>query len=143
MSVVRILVVDDNPINMKLASDLLQFEGYHILKAPDAENALEIIAREPVDLILMDIGLPGMDGLALTRVLKADPESRHIIIIALTAYAMKGDDQKAYDAGCDGYIIKPIDTRKFPQQVANFLSANNPIKRGDPHENSRCRGQSD
>jgi CheY-like chemotaxis protein len=69
----------------------------------------------------MDIGLPDMDGLALTQILKADQKTRHIIIVALTAFAMKGDEEKAIAAGCDGYIIKPIDTRKFPLQVAEFL----------------------
>ena len=116
-----ILVVDDNPTNLKLASDVLEFEGYHILKAMDAEKALEIIHHSPPDLILMDIALPGMDGLALTRKLKNDDKTKHIVIVALTASAMKGDDQKAHAAGCDGYITKPIDTRKLPGQVAELL----------------------
>ena len=117
----RILIVDDNPTNLKLASDLLEFEGYQILKAVDAEEAQLVIQRTPPDLILMDIALPGMDGLTLTRKLKADEKTRHIIIVALTAFAMKGDDAKAYAAGCDGYITKPVDTRNLPEQVAGFL----------------------
>ena len=116
-----ILVVDDNATNLKLVSDLLEYEGYHILKAMDAEQAVDVIRRSPPDLILMDIALPGMDGLTLTRRLKADEKTRHIVIVALTAFAMKGDEQKARAAGCDGYITKPIDTRTFGGQVAEFL----------------------
>ena len=116
-----ILVVDDNATNLKLVSDLLEFEGYHILKAIDAEQARDVIRRSPPALILMDIALPGMDGLTLTRMIKADEKTRHIVIVALTAFAMKGDDQKALAAGCDGYITKPIDTRVIGSQVAEFL----------------------
>ena len=121
MSAARILVVDDNPTNLKLASDVLEFEGYDILRARDAEEAELVVQRTPPELILMDIALPGMDGLTLTRKLKADEKTRHIVIVALTAFAMKGDDAKAHAAGCDGYITKPIDTRKLPDQVAGFL----------------------
>lgn len=117
----KILVVDDNPTNLKLAADLLEFEGHDILKATDAEEAQIILASVLPDLILMDIALPGMDGLTLTRILKADTRTRHVCVVALTAFAMKGDDQKAFDAGCDGYITKPIDTRSFHTQVATFL----------------------
>lgn len=116
-----ILVVDDNPTNLKLVSDVLAFDGYQILKASDAEEAQEIIKVSTPDLILMDIALPGMDGLTLTRQLKADERTRHIIIVALTAFAMKGDDDKAREAGCDGYITKPIDTRKLSGSVAGYL----------------------
>ena len=116
-----ILVVDDNPTNLKLVSDVLEFEGHEILKAGDAEEAQGVIQRTVPDLILMDIALPGMDGLTLTRKLKTDEKTRHIIIAALTAFAMKGDDQKANEAGCDGYITKPVDTRKLPGQVAELL----------------------
>ena len=118
----KILVVDDNATNLKLVSDVLAFEGHHILKAADAEEAQLVLADTLPDLILMDIALPGMDGLTLTRKLKADERTRHIRIVAVTAFAMKGDDQKAFAAGCDGYIAKPIDTRKFPAQVATFLA---------------------
>ena len=118
----KILVVDDNPTNLKLVSDVLEFEGYDILKAVDAEAAQVVLAATLPDLILMDIALPGMDGLTLTRKLKAEERTRGIRIVALTAFAMKGDDQKALDAGCDGYITKPIDTRKLPDQVAGFLA---------------------
>jgi len=123
-----VLVVDDNPTNLKLASDVLESEGYHILKAMDAEKALVIIESSAPDLILMDISLPGMDGLTLTRKLKDDDKTKHIVIVALTASAMKGDEPKARTAGCDGYITKPIDTRKLPGQVATLL-ARSPVKR--------------
>jgi CheY-like chemotaxis protein len=116
-----ILVVDDNHTNLKLVTDVLGFEGYCILTATDAKQAQAVVRQSPPDLILMDIGLPDMDGLALTQILKADQRTRHIIIVALTAFAMKGDEEKAIAAGCDGYIIKPIDTRKFPLQVAELL----------------------
>ena len=118
----KILVVDDNATNLKLVSTLLEFEGYDILTAVDAEEAQVVLATTLPDLILMDIALPGMDGLTLTRKLKAEERTRSIRIVALTAFAMKGDDQKALDAGCDGYITKPIDTRKLPDQVAEFLA---------------------
>lgn len=117
----NILVVDDNPTNLKLVSDVLEFEGYKMFKAADAEEAQMVIRQFPPDLILMDIALPGMDGLTLTRMLKANPVTKNILIVALTAFAMKGDDQKAHDAGCDGYITKPIDTRKLPDQIAEIL----------------------
>jgi CheY-like chemotaxis protein len=122
MKTARILVVDDNLTNLKLISDLLEFEGYEILNAMDAEEAQVILTDTLPDLILMDIALPGMDGLTLTRHLKADARTRHIRIVALTAFAMKGDEQKALDAGCDGYITKPIDTRTFPGEVARILA---------------------
>ena len=121
-----ILVVDDNPTNLKLVSDVLEFEGYAVLKAEDAEAAQVVLHDTRPDLILMDIALPGMDGLALTRKLKADAAFAHIPIVALTAFAMKGDDQKALAAGCDGYITKPIDTRKLPEQVAEWLPERQP-----------------
>ena len=117
-----ILVIDDNPTNLKLVSALLEFEGYKILKAVNAEEAQAVLADTLPELILMDIALPGMDGLTLTRRLKTAERTRHIRIVALTAFAMKGDDQKAFDAGCDGYIAKPIDTRKLPEQVAGLLA---------------------
>jgi CheY-like chemotaxis protein len=121
MSALRILIVDDNPTNLKLAADVLEFEGYEVLRASGAEEAEQVTKRGAPDLILMDIQMPGMDGLTLTRKLKADETTREIPIIAMTSFAMKGDDQKARDAGCDGYITKPIDTRRFPSQVAAFL----------------------
>ncbi len=117
-----ILVVDENPTNVKLVSYVLELEGYHVLTASDAEEAQEIMKYCQPNLILMDIALPGIDGLALTRQLKADARTQHIIIVALTAFAMKGDERKAVDAGCDGYITKPIDTRSLGQVTAEFLA---------------------
>jgi len=121
MSKVRILVVDDNLTNLKLAVNVLEFEGYEVLRAENAEVAQEIIRQSPPNLILMDIQMPGMDGLTLTRKLKADQTIDAIPVVAMTSFAMKGDEQKALDAGCDGYLTKPIDTRTLPGQVAGFL----------------------
>ncbi|OGA44449.1 MAG: two-component system response regulator [Betaproteobacteria bacterium RIFCSPLOWO2_12_FULL_62_58] len=117
----KILIVDDNPTNLKLASEVLACEGYVVESAEDAERAQEMLRHSVPDLILMDIALPGMDGLTLARLLKGDPAYQHVRIVALTAFAMKGDDQKAREAGCDAYITKPIDTRKLPVQVAEIL----------------------
>jgi CheY-like chemotaxis protein len=117
----RILVVDDNPRNLKLAFDVLEDAGYEVVEAVNAEEAQSIIDRNLPDLILMDIALPGMDGLTLTRKIKANERTEHIRVIALTAFAMKGDDQKALAAGCDGYITKPIDIHQLPVQVAEIL----------------------
>jgi CheY-like chemotaxis protein len=116
-----ILIVDDNPTNLKLAADVLECEGHSVLRAQDAEEAQEILQRTTPELILMDIQMPGMDGLTLTRLLKANHAYQHVHIVALTSFAMKGDEQKAREAGCDGYITKPIDTRKLPVQVAEIL----------------------
>jgi CheY-like chemotaxis protein len=120
-----ILVVDDNPINLKLVSDLLAFEGYRVLKAVDGEKAAACVQTDPPDLILLDMDLPGVDGLTLTQRLKGDRQTADIIIVALTAFAMKGDRQRAMAAGCDGYVTKPIDTRKLPGQVAELLQRRN------------------
>jgi CheY-like chemotaxis protein len=131
MKIARILVVDDNPTNLKLVSDLLEFEGHEVLKAMDAEEAQVVLTNNLPDLILMDIALPGMDGLTLTRHLKADARTSHIRIVALTAFAMKGDEQKALDAGCDGYITKPIDTRTLPAEVAGILALTGGANHGE------------
>lgn len=123
-----ILIVDDNATNLKLAKITLAAEGFLVRTAIDAEQALEVLAEFQPQLILMDIQLPGMDGLALTRQLKADPKTRDITIVALTAYAMKGDDEKALASGCSGYITKPIDTRTFASDVARYVRPNTPPK---------------
>jgi CheY-like chemotaxis protein len=117
----RILIVDDNVTNLKLTTVVLACEGYIVDNAENADRALAILLQFRPDLILMDISMPGMDGLTLTRQLKADPAMRNVPIVALTASAMKGDDFKARAAGCDGYITMPIDTRQFPGQIAAFL----------------------
>jgi CheY-like chemotaxis protein len=116
-----ILIVDDNPVNLKLAHLLLTGEGYRVRTANDAEEALEVLKAFSPRLILMDIQLPGMDGLQLTKRLKADPATRDITILGLTAYAMKGDQEKILAAGCDGYIPKPIDTRTLPEVISQYL----------------------
>jgi CheY-like chemotaxis protein len=116
-----ILIVDDNATNLKLVKVLLMKEGYAIQTAGDAEEALKALQNFTPRLILMDIQLPGMDGLTLTRKLKSEPGTRGIKVVALTAYAMKGDEEKARAAGCDGYIAKPIDTQTFPAVIAGYL----------------------
>jgi two-component system cell cycle response regulator DivK len=116
-----ILIVDDNAANLKLARVLLLSEGYDARTAADAEQALKMLGTFSPALILMDIQLPGMDGLELTRRLKSDPVTRNIIIVALTAYAMKGDEERARAAGCDDYIAKPIDVHGLPRKIAELL----------------------
>lgn len=116
-----VLVVDDNPTNLKLIAYLLQAKGYEVRTAADADAALEVVRTSRPALILMDLQLPGMDGLELTRLLKSQPETRAIVILAVTAYAMKGDEERARAAGCDGYIPKPVDTRALPRIVAQHL----------------------
>ena len=117
-----ILIVDDNPTNLKLARVLLAAEGYEVRVAVDAEEALALLASYRPRLILMDLQLPGMDGLTLTRRLKDDPATRDVAILALTAYAMKGDQERALAAGCNGYVTKPIDTRALPGVIARCLA---------------------
>jgi CheY-like chemotaxis protein len=124
-----ILVVDDNPINLKLVSDLLAFEGYRVLKAADGEEAATTVKRDPPELILLDVDLPGIDGLTLTKKLKSDPPTADIVIVALTAFAMKADRQRAIAAGCDAYVTKPINTRELPAQVAELLQRRRNQKR--------------
>ncbi len=116
-----ILIVDDNATNLKLARVVLATAGYDVQTAEDAATALDTLKTFKPRLILMDIQMPGMDGLTLTRQLKSDPATRDIIVIALTAYAMKGDDEKAFASGCAGYITKPIDTRRLSKQIAAIL----------------------
>ena len=117
-----ILVVDDNPQNLKLVRVLLTIEGYDVRTAVDAEDALQVLGEFTPRVILMDLQLPGMDGLELTRQLKADPRYQGIRIVALTAYAMKGDRDKAEAAGCDGYVTKPVDSEALQKALAAQLS---------------------
>ena len=121
-----ILIVDDNAQNLKLARVVLANEGFDVHTASNAEDALQLLRTVTPRLILMDIQLPGMDGLELTRRLKADPATRAVRVIALTAYAMKGDDEKAFAAGCDGYITKPIDVERLPVVVSSYLAERGP-----------------
>lgn len=117
-----ILVIEDNPSNMKLAGFLLEKEGHEVLQAPDAEEGLRLARDRLPALILMDVQLPGMDGLAATRLLKADAATRHIKIVALTAFAMRGDQEKIEAAGCDDYIAKPIRYKEFLKVVLQMLA---------------------
>jgi CheY-like chemotaxis protein len=116
-----ILIVDDNPTNLKLVAYLMSANGYVVTTALDADAALAAIEHSRPRLILMDLQMPGIDGLELTRRLKSDPTTRDIIVVAVTAYAMKGDQAKAVAAGCDDYITKPIDTRSLPEAIARHL----------------------
>ena len=116
-----ILIVEDNPINLKLAKLLLAGEGYEVRTAINAEEVLKILATFHPQLILMDLQLPGKNGLDLTRELKSNPKFKDICIVALTAYAMKGDEEKAKAAGCDGYMTKPISVATFPSEIAQYL----------------------
>ena len=116
-----ILVVEDNPTNMKLAITLLEAAGHSVLTANDAEAGLTIARAERPDLILMDIQLPGMDGLEATTQLKRDEATRAIPVIALTALAMKGDEERIRAVGCDGYIAKPMRYKEFQATIAAQL----------------------
>lgn len=116
-----ILVVDDNESNLELIEAILESKDYLVKTAMDAEEAMKVLETFQPKLILMDLQLPGMDGLEFTRLLKSDPARRHISIIALTAYAMKGDEEKALAAGCDDYVTKPIDTRALPKLIAEYM----------------------
>jgi two-component system cell cycle response regulator DivK len=117
----KVLVVEDNPANMTLATFLLKSAGHSVLGATDAESGLTLARSEQPDLILMDIQLPGMDGLQATALLKADETTRAIPVIALTALAMKGDEERIRAAGCDGYIAKPLAYREFLATISNLL----------------------
>jgi len=125
-----ILIVDDNIDNLELTQILLEGEGFQVRLAEDAESALQILQTYRPRLILMDIQLPGMDGLELTRRLRRKPELRDVIILALSAYAMKGDEENALAAGCDGYITKPINTRTFVAAVRAYLETRHPAHSG-------------
>jgi len=118
-----ILVVEDNPLNMELVSDILEAHGYEVRQAINGKEAVQEVENQVPDLILMDIQLPGLDGLTVTGIIKDNPKTGNLPIIALTAHAMRGDEQKAREAGCDGYISKPIDTRSLPQTIRQFLDA--------------------
>jgi len=117
----RVLVIEDNASNMTLATFLLESAGHTVLGASDAEAGLAIARADHPDLILMDIQLPGMDGLEATALLKGDASTRAIPVIALTALAMKGDEERIRAAGCDGYIAKPLSYREFLATVAAQL----------------------
>ncbi len=117
----RILLIEDNAVNRRLAQFLLKSQGYEVWEVSSAPEAFESLKEKRPDLILMDIQLPGMDGLTATRQLKADPVTRDIPVLAVTSYAMKGDEAKAFEAGCSGYVTKPIDKTLFLGAVAKAL----------------------
>ncbi len=118
----KILIVEDNPSNMRLIEMTLRAKGYTLVKATDGEEALDTAVREQPDLIIMDIQLPKVNGLEVARRLRNNPVFGNTPIIAITAYAMKGDKERAIDSGCDAYLPKPIDTRQLPGVIAEMLS---------------------
>jgi two-component system cell cycle response regulator DivK len=121
-TMVRIVVIEDNPVNMKLVTYILKTAGMEVLQAVDAESGLELIRAEKPALVLMDVQLPGMDGICATRLLKSDPELAHIKVVALTANAMKGDSEILYAAGCEGYLTKPFHHQQLMEVVYNLLN---------------------
>jgi two-component system cell cycle response regulator DivK len=122
MSQETILIVEDSELNRRLLEAVLEPHGYRLLVAEDGETGLALARTHQPDLILMDVLLPGIDGYEATRQLRADPETRQIVVIALTASASDEERAQALAAGCDAYISKPIDTRAFPQQIRQFLA---------------------
>jgi CheY-like chemotaxis protein len=127
-----VLIVDDTPVNLKLVRVLLTRQGFDVRTANTAEEALELVQSFRPRLVLADVQLPGMNGLEMTRRIKSDPATRDTIVLALTAFAMKGDEQRAYDAGCHGYITKPIDTRTFPALIRKYMSGADETPNGVP-----------
>lgn len=121
MSAPRVLIVDDNAMNVTIAEIVLLAENFEVETAADGREAIQKVRSFGPDLILMDIQMPGIDGLEVTRRLKADHAAKHIRIVAFTAFAMRGDEAKMRAAGCDGYLSKPIDVKRFGSQVRAFL----------------------
>lgn len=117
----KVLVVEDNELNMKLFRDLLEAHGYKTIQTRNGNEVLDLARREQPDLILMDIQLPEVSGLDVTRWLKADPELKKIPVIAVTAFAMKGDEQKIREGGCEDYISKPISVTGFIETIQKYL----------------------
>jgi two-component system cell cycle response regulator DivK len=118
-----ILVVEDNERNLKLLRDVLQYAGYGVLAARTAEDGIALAVSEPPDLVLMDLQLPGIDGIEALRRLRESPRTANIPVVAVTAQAMKQDRERVLQAGFDGYVEKPISVRAFPDQVRRFLPA--------------------
>ena len=117
-----VLIVEDNELNMKLFNDLLQANGYGTIQTRDGRDAFDLANKHRPDLILMDIQLPEISGLEITKMLKSDPELKSIPVVAVTAFAMKGDEEKIREGGCEGYIAKPISVVNFLQVVSTFTS---------------------
>ncbi|MGY4772403.1 response regulator [Kribbella sp. CWNU-51] len=117
----RILVVEDNPKNLKLVRDVLRFSGYEVIEATSGEDGVRLAASEHPDLILMDLQLPGIDGAEALRRIRAGEQTHAVPVVAVTAFAMDHDRQRAFDSGFTGYVEKPISVRRLPQQVEDFL----------------------
>lgn len=121
MSEARILVVEDNDRNLKLVRDVLQFAGFHVVEARTGEEGVALARQSPPDLVLMDLQLPGIDGTEALRQLRESPSTATIPVVALTAFAMKDDEERTRRAGFDGYVAKPLSVRALPEQVRGFL----------------------
>lgn len=121
----NVLVIEDNPVNLELVTDVLEASGFIVHSARTAEEGIRLAREVLPQLILMDIGLPGMDGLAATKALKSDPATQHLPVIALTSHAMRGDEDIALSVGCDGYLVKPIDTRTFAAKISSLITSAN------------------
>jgi len=117
-----ILIVEDEPKNLTLLRDLLQVSGYKTIEATDGKQGVELAKSKKPDLILMDVQMPVMDGLEAARILKADTTTSNIPVLALTSYAMKGDEERILQAGCDGYLAKPFNIQELLKEVAKYLS---------------------
>ena len=122
MSKPSVLVIEDNELNMTLFRELLHIGGFMVLEAYDAESGIQQAREHMPTIILMDIQLPGMDGLTATRIIRKDPVLGQIPVVALTAYAMEKDEKEAIEAGCAGFIAKPIDTRNFANTVSDLIT---------------------
>lgn len=123
----KVLVIEDNELNLELVTDLLEVHGFMVLQARTAEEGLRLARESQPEVVLMDLSLPGMDGLAATRVLRQDPLNRNVKIVALTAHAMRGDQETALAAGFDLYVTKPINTVTFPSMVAELIPPHEPL----------------
>ncbi len=117
----NVMVVEDNEKNRKLVRVVLKSKGYNVIEATTGEEALNILKNQKPNIILMDIQLPGIDGLTLIKQIKADATTKEIPIIAVTAYAMKGDEQKILDTGCEAYMSKPINTQELPLTIEKYI----------------------
>jgi len=122
MTAARILVVEDNPKNMKLVRDVLQFFGYEVIEATSGEDGVRLAEESEPDLILMDLQLPGIDGAEALRQIRVSQRAQHVPVVAVTAFAMNEDRERAFASGFNGYVEKPINVRRLPQQVHDYLT---------------------
>ena len=123
MSKHKILVIEDNRDNFELVSFLLKRTGHDVIEASDGQAGLELVQNELPDLVLLDLAIPEIDGWEVARILKSDPKTAHIPLVALTAYTLPGDRRRAFEAGCDGYISKPINVANFSEEVDKYLNS--------------------